>query len=170
MADWQFASLDSSHQRDAFCCGKASLDDFLRTLAGQYEKKNFGRTYVAVRPNDAKVYGYYTLASSAIPLHLLPAKVTKKLPKHPVPVALLGRLAVDQSAQGQGLGRELLVDALKRCLGLAKQIGIFAVEVWAIDEEAKHFYLKYGFTAFLDHDRHLFLPLKTIENSFAGNR
>jgi GNAT superfamily N-acetyltransferase len=163
MADWQIERLDQSHERGDFCCGKALLDDFLRARAGQYERRNVGRTYVAVRPGEKRVLGYCTLAAGALELANLPRNAAKKLPKHPVPVALLGRLAVDRSMQGRGLGADLLFDAFKRCLLLADVLGIHAVEVTAIDEEAKTFYLKYGFVALLDQDLHLYLSTSSIK-------
>src|SRR6516165_6128844 len=109
MGNWQISPLDRSHQRGEFCCGKAPLDEFIRSLVSQYEKRKLGRTYVAILPGDRKVQGYYTLSSGAVPFQNLPSHTAKKLPKHPVPVALLGRLAVDKSAQGRGLGEELLM-------------------------------------------------------------
>lgn len=109
----------------------------------------------------------YPLASSSLAFQNLPAKLGKKLPKHPVPVVHLGRLAVDQSARGRGLGAILLMDALKRCLEISEKLGLFAVDVKAIDEEAKAFYLKYGCIPLLDDELHLFLPIKTIERVFA---
>jgi GNAT superfamily N-acetyltransferase len=163
MADWHIEPLTRSHQRREFCCGKASLDDFLHSLVFQYDKRKLGRTFVAVAQEGPKVQGYYTLASSSVACQNFPPEIAKKLPKHPVPVALLGRLAVDQAARGRGLGEQLLMDALKRCLDLSRTIGIFAVEVVAIDLDAIRFYKKYGFVPFLDNDLHLFLPLKTIE-------
>src|SRR5207302_11180645 len=97
----------------------------------------------------------------AIPFQNLPPSIAKKLPKHPVPVALLGRLAVDRAAQGRGLGEQLLIDALRRCLELSDRLGVFAVEVMAIDAEAKRFYLKSGFVPLLESDLHLFLTVTT---------
>ncbi|MBW3598018.1 MAG: GNAT family N-acetyltransferase [Planctomycetes bacterium] len=139
------------------------LDDFLRSLVTQYEKRNLGRTYVAVRAPSKRVFGYYTLASGAVAFQSMPKKASRKLPKHPVPVALLGRLAVDQSVQGQGLGEILLVDALRRCADLSSQIGIHAVEVHAIDAVAKSFYEKYGFLPHLDDEFRLYLPIATVQ-------
>ena len=165
MADWRIERLNRTHERGEFCCGKAPLDEFLRSLVSQYEKRNLGRTYVAVAEGEKRVYGYYTLASSAVPFAHVPPKTARKLPRHPVPVALLARLAVDQAAQGKGLGAELLMDALRRCRGLAAALGIFAVEVLAIDDEARRFYEKYGFTPLLDDERHLYLPKKTLETA-----
>ncbi len=162
MANWQIERLDRSHERAAFACGKAPLDEFLHSLVTQYEKRRLGRTYVAVLPNTERVDGYYTLAAGSVPFQHLPPKIAKKLPKHPVPVALLGRLAVDRAAQGHHLGATLLGDALQRCLELSEQLGIFAVEVVAIDREAKAFYQKYGFVPLPDHELHLYLPMQTL--------
>jgi predicted GNAT family N-acyltransferase len=150
------------HEREQFACGKAPLDDFLRTLITQYEKRRLGKTFVAVKEGDARVYGYYTLASSAVTFQSLPSRSAKKLPRHPVPVVLLARLADDQSVRGQRLGETLLMDALARSLALSKTLGIHAVEVDAIDEDAKAFYLKYGFTPLVDRELHLYLPMAVV--------
>lgn len=163
MAEWRIEPLRSSHERGLFSCGKAPLDDFLRLRASQYERRRLGRTFVALFLGSMRVAGYYTLAAGAIAFANLPPEVTRRLPKHPVPVLLLGRLAVDQNARGQGLGRALLRDALRRGLDLSERLGLFAIEVLAIDAEARDFYAKYGFVPLADNDLHLFLPIKTIE-------
>jgi GNAT superfamily N-acetyltransferase len=162
MADWVIEALDQTHERQAFRCGKPSLDAFLHNLVSQYEKRRLGKTYVALARGEKKVLGYYTLASGAIAFKEIPVKAAKKLPRHSVPVALLARLAVDDSAKGQGLGKMLLIDALQRCVTLSEQLGIHAVEVDAIDEEAKAFYEKFGFVALNDGALHLYLPMTTI--------
>jgi GNAT superfamily N-acetyltransferase len=108
------------------------------------------------------VLGYYALSAGAFDLSALPEGKRRKLPRHPVPVSHLGRLAVDQGAKGQGLGASLLMDALARCERLADDLGIHAVEVWAIDDSARHFYLKYGFEPLTDDPNHLYLTMKTI--------
>jgi GNAT superfamily N-acetyltransferase len=166
MDDWRIERLGRTHDRSAFDCGKAALDDFLRNLVSQYEKRNLGRTYVALRPGEKRVLGYYTLASGAISFQNLPTGAARKLPRHPVPVILLARLAVDRSAQGSGLGRTLLVDALKRSLGLADRLGVHAVEVDATDAAARAFYEKFGFVPLLDNEFHLYLPVATIKTAF----
>lgn len=163
MIEWRIERLGAAHERGEFACGKPPLDDFLRLRASQYEKRRLGRTYVALFPGTVKVAGYYTLAAGAIAIANLPPEVAKRLPKHPVPVILLGRLAVDQNAKGKGLGKALLRDALRRSLDLSEQLGLLAVEVLAIDAEAREFYSKYGFVPLADNDLHLFLPMKTIE-------
>ena len=128
---------------------------------------NLGRTYVAIQPGEKRVCGYYTLASGAVAFEKLP-ETSAKLPKHPVPVVLLARLAVDQAVQGQRLGEALLIDALSRCLELAAKLGIYAVEVDAIDQQSRAFYEKYGFVPLLDNELHLFLPVSTIRESMGG--
>jgi GNAT superfamily N-acetyltransferase len=162
MTDWRIEPLRAGHDRAEFGCGQPSLDDFLHQRVTQYEKRNLGRTYVAVAVDGSRLYGYYTLASAAIGLSDLPETLARKLPRHPVPVVLLARLAVDQSVQGRRLGESLLVDALRRCLRLADELGIHGVEVDAIDTPAERFYLKYGFVPLLDRERHLFLPIATV--------
>lgn len=166
VAEWLIERLDRSHIRAEFRCGKTPLDHFLHALVSQYEKRKLGRTYVAVRPAEKRVLGYYTLASGAVSFQNLPRPAARKLPQHPVPVALLARLAVDQAVQGTGLGKLLLLDALRRCLDLSSQLGIHAVEVDALDEQAKIFYEKFGFVALQDSELHLYLPLATIEQAF----
>jgi predicted N-acetyltransferase YhbS len=91
--------------------------------------------------------------------------MAKKLPKHPVPVILLARLAVDRSVQGQGLGETLLMDALGRAVELSSSLGVFAVHVLAVDDAAGLFYAKYGFVSLLDDPRHMFLPISVIEKA-----
>src|SRR5271154_2290372 len=98
MAEWRIEPLRASHERGEFSCGKSPLDDFLRLRASQYEKRRLGRTYVATFPGAMKVAGYYTLAAGAVAIANLPPEAAKRIPKHPVPVILLGRLAVDLKA------------------------------------------------------------------------
>lgn len=150
--------LKPSHDRADFDCGEPSLDDFLKRFARQNDEKGLSRTYVAVLPGEPKIYGYYSLSSGAIRFDRVP----EKLPRYPVPVIHLGRLAVDGSAKGQGLGKILLLDALKRAASVSKQLGIYAVEVYALNDAARNFYLKYGFAPLLDDERHLYLTMKAV--------
>ena len=166
---WQIERLNRSHERGAFDCGRASLNDFIRARVSQYEKRNLGRTCVAVRPGERHVWGYYTLAAGSIPFDFLPPAFAKRLPKHPLPVIHFGRLAVDQSVRGQGLGRTLLIHALRRCQRVAEEVGICGVELSAIDDDAKAFYIKYRFEPLRDSDLHLFLPLDLIADAFGSD-
>jgi len=153
--------LDKSHQRENFDCGEISLNDFLRKYARQNAERGLGRTFVAVLPGEKRVLGYYTLSSGSIAFDAVP----EKLPRYPIPVAHLGRLAVDSSMRGQGLGELLLIDALERTVIISGEFGIYAVELFALTGRAKQFYLKYGFVSLKDDDKHLYLPVKTIIQS-----
>jgi GNAT superfamily N-acetyltransferase len=170
MAEWVIEPLGRDHVRDAFDCGKPPLSEFLRTLAGQYERKEIGKTYVIVPAGRRVVAGYYTLAAGSIEPARLPAKAAKKLPRHPIGVVLLGRLAVDRSAQGKGLGSDLLMDAAARCLRTADQIGVYALTTSAIDDEAVRFYTRFGFLPLEGDPRHLYLPVETIRALSTGPR
>lgn len=152
--------LSSAHDRSLFDCGEASLNTYLRQYALQNDKKGLGRTFVALEPGNPRIYGYYTLSTGAVTFD----KVPQNLPRYPVPVAHLGRLAVDLSLRGTGarLGETLLLDALRRAVGISEQIGLYAVEVWALNASARDFYLKYGFAALLDDENHLYLPMKSV--------
>jgi GNAT superfamily N-acetyltransferase len=162
MADWAVERLAAHHDRAGFACGKAALDDFLIRFASQYEKRDLARVYVAVEPPAVRILGHYSLSAGAVSLDALPESGRKKLPRHPVPVAHLGRLAVDLSARGRRLGEFLLLDALRRTARSADDLGLHAVEVYAIDEDARRFYLKYGFTPLIDDPLHLYVAMKTV--------
>jgi GNAT superfamily N-acetyltransferase len=159
---WVVEKLSSEHDRESFDCGQELLDNFLKHLATQYRKKNLGQTYVAVTP-DKRVIGYYTLSTSRVDFDNVPDDLRRQYPHIPIPVVLLGRLAVDRSFQGQGLGKALLVKALRQAAEVSDAVGIAAVEVHAIDDEARSFYLKYGFTSLADDPHHLYLPIRTIK-------
>ena len=168
MAEWVIERLASAHDRTAFSCGKAPLDTFLAPLVSQYEKRRLGRTFVAIEPGRSRVAGYYTLAAGAFDLSCLPQKDRRKLPKHPVPTIHLGRLAVDRAFRGQRLGETLLLHALCNALTVSETLGAFAVDVWAIDDEARAFYQKYGFAPLEDNPSHLYLPMKTVAAMFSS--
>ncbi len=163
MVEWVVEPFGKQHDRDGFTCGKPPLDDFIRARVSQYEKRRLGKTFVAVTKGEPTILGYYTLAAGAVSYQHLPIDTSRKLPKHPVPVVLLARLAVDQSAQGKRLGEGLLLDALQRALDLSVGLGVYAVEVDAIDDDAVKFYQKYGFSPLLDDPLHLYLAIVTIE-------
>jgi predicted GNAT family N-acyltransferase len=114
-----------------------------------------------------KVDGFYTLSASTIEFESLPDTSQKGLPAYPIPAILIGKLAVDSAAKGQGLGTELLVDALLRAVKASQDVAVFAVRVDAIDSTARDFYLKYEFIPFQDQSLSLFLPVKTIIREFS---
>jgi predicted GNAT family N-acyltransferase len=151
--------LSPHHNRRDFDCGVEELNSYLQRYSNQHERKGIGRTYVATRDNETRVVGYYTISSSAVAFDVVP----ENLPRHLVPVALVGRLAVDNSARRQRLGETLLVHALRSAQRAARIVAIFAVVVDAQDESAKSFYLRYGFNELMDDHLHLYLPIKVIE-------
>jgi GNAT superfamily N-acetyltransferase len=162
LTDWQIELLRSDHVRSEFSCGVPSLDNFLRQLATQYAKRNLGKTYVATQPGSRTVDGYYTILASSVPFESLPDELSRKLPFHPVPVVKIGRLAVSDECQGNLLGEKLLLDSLQRTVLISLGIGIYAVQVHAINDGAASFYRKYGFAPIYDQPHHLFLPLSKI--------
>ncbi len=160
---WIIEKLDKRHDRAAFSCGVKELDTYLHRFAGQNEKSGISQHFVAVATaGEGGILGYYALSAGSVVFELVPDHLKKRLPRYPVPVAHIGRLAVDRSMQGRGLGEDLLIDALARIARVADEIGIHAVEVVAINGSARRFYLKYGFTALADDERHLYLPLAAV--------
>jgi GNAT superfamily N-acetyltransferase len=157
----QFNSKQYSSSQ--FSCGELSLDIFLKNQASQYDRRNVGRTYVIVDDVSSQVLGYYTLAVGALKLDQLTEDSRKKLPRHDVPIALLARLAVDQTQRGKGLGATLLKDALLRVVSISEQIGIHAIVVDALHDHAKSFYLHFGFIPCIDLPLRLYLPIKSIQ-------
>ena len=151
--------LNKTHDRHSFDCGEESLNVFLKRYARQNEEKGLSRTYVAVKKDKPKICGYYTISSGSVSFENVP----DNLPQYPIPVVHLGRLAVDQSAKGHGLGKALLANALKRTAKISGELGIFAVEVYALNEQARKFYLKFGLTELKDDKLHLYITLKKIK-------
>jgi ribosomal protein S18 acetylase RimI-like enzyme len=155
--------LSGRHDRSSFDCGEPALDEFLRRYARQNEERGIGRTFVAVPDGQTTVVGFYTLAAGSVAFVDLPGDV--HLPRYPVPVVLLARLAVSRMARGQGLGEALLVDAFRRILAVADTLGIHAVEVRAKSERARTFYERYGFSSLRDDRLHMYVPLTTVRKA-----
>ena len=159
--------LSRAHDRSSFDCGEPALDEFLRRHARQNQERNVSRSYVAIRDTgDPRVLGFYTLASGSVAAERFPDEARRRLPRYPVPVVHLARLAVDRSAQGLGLGEALLFDALRRSALAAEVVGMFAVEVFAKHDRARDFYLEYGFLPLVDNRLNLYLPLTAIRELF----
>lgn len=136
--------LTAAHGMSAFECGVANLTEWLKKRALLNEETGASRTYVVC--SAGRVVGYYALASGGVALAKAPGRVRRNMPD-PLPVMIVGRLAVDQSCQGRNIGRSLLRDAVLRTLQAAEIGGIRAILVHAISEEAKRFYERYGFSA-----------------------
>lgn len=163
----QVEKLASSHDLDAFDCGKAPLDRFLRRFALVNQKAGSAQTYVVCR-GDRRVVGYYSLTVGAVNPADAPDRVVKGLARHPVPVMLLARLAVDRTERGHGLGRALLKDALLRTVQAADVAGIRALLVHAKDEEARAWYESFEFEPSPTDPYHLFLLMKDARALIGG--
>ncbi|KGM34181.1 GNAT family N-acetyltransferase [Inquilinus limosus] len=153
--------LGSRHDRSPFSCGQPALDDWFRRRAGQDEKRNVARVFVAV-DDEIGIVGFYSLSSFTLALPDLPEEIARKLPRYDaIPAALIGRLARDERVRGRGIGELLLADAIRRILGAGRTLAVFAIVVDAKDERAVSFYESFGFRPFPSRPDRLFLPAAT---------
>lgn len=159
--------LNNKHNREDFNCGKELLNNYLKTQAGQDVKRKLSACFVLTDKETNVIQGYYTLSNNSIPIRSFSEQIQKKLPKSytSIPTTLLGRLAIDIRYQGRGIGKVLLIDALKRSCEISQEIGSFAVVVDPIDEEAEKFYTKYDFIKLPD-SRKMFIATKTLQELF----
>lgn len=151
--------LGPRHDISQFSSGVPALDTWLQSKARLNEAKGGARTYVAC--DGDRVAGFYSLAASAVEKRRLSSRASRNMPE-PVPVILLGQLAVDSAYQGRRVGSDLLVDAARRARTAAEIIGARAIVVQAIDEQAKTFYGRFGFRPFSDREP-LMLVLRISE-------
>lgn len=135
--------LSEQHQLLAFDSGVPSLDDWLKRRAVQNQASGASRTFVCC--DDGQVVGYYALAASAVAPAQAPGRFKRNMPD-PIPVVVLGRLAVDKTQKGRGLGRALFQDAALRTIHAAEVIGIRGLIVHALSDDAKNFYMRMGLT------------------------
>lgn len=160
------ALLTSAHLLESFSCGEASLDDWLKRRALSNHINGASRTYV-VADSLGRVFGYYALAAGAVSHKDASSAVRRNMPD-PIPVLVLGRLAVDVSCQGRQLGAALLKDAVQRTYAVAQQAGIRALLVHALNERAKAFYEGYGFQVSPSHELTLMLRLGMADGKIGG--
>lgn len=151
-------SLAATHRLDEFRCGEPSLDNWLKQRALANHLNGASRTFVVTDP-DQCVLGYYALAAGAVAHSEATGTVRRNMPD-PVPVMVLGRLAVDVRAQGARVGAALLQDAVIRVYSVAENTGVRAVLVHALNDHARRFYEHYGFCESPVHPMTLMLPLK----------
>jgi predicted GNAT family N-acyltransferase len=165
-----FSLLDPSlHHREAFFCGEASLDDYLKRQASQDTKRNLSRVHVMTTEDTPNVIlGYYTLSIIQIMTTDLPAELQKALPpQRPIGATLLGRLALDNQFKGQGLGGVMLSDAFFKAFKVNESsIASAGVVIDALHDTAKQFYLHYGALVFPEQPLRLFVPMSTIKKRF----
>lgn len=143
-----------------FCCGNEELDIYLKQFARQNHKKGIGKTFIALDENQ-QVVGYYTISMSSIEFLDIPSGYNRGIPKYPIPVAQIGRLAVELRFQGKKIGSALLIDALKKIFEASKVIAAYAVIVDAKNDSAKKFYERFSFINYKS-DLSLYLPMKTV--------
>jgi GNAT superfamily N-acetyltransferase len=151
--------LSDAHDRAYFSCAEPSLDHWLKRKALKNQSSGASRTFVLCQ--DQKVIAYYCLSAGAVSQHQAPKKMRRNMPD-PLPVLVLGRLAIDKAFHNQGLGSALLRDAMFRAASVAVDAGVTAVLVHAISDQAKQFYLSRGFVASPWQPMTLVMPMKTI--------
>ena len=152
--------VSTSHQLDGFDCGTPSLDEWLKRRARINEIEGGSRTYVAAAGDQ--VAGYYAIATGSVLRNAVPSRIARNMPD-PIPLILIGRLAVDCKWQGNGLGRSLLIDALTRCHAAGEIVGVRAIMVHAISAAAQTFYEHYGFVEAPGIPRTLLLEMKNVK-------
>jgi len=160
---WTIRKLDRADIVAGFDCGYADLNRYIARFALNNQAAGSSQTYVAVAAG--RVVGYYSLAVGAVAHAQAPTRVVRGLARHPVPVMLLARLAVDNPAKGCGLGAALLYDALARTLQAADIAGIRAVIVHAKDEHARRIYEHFDFDPSPTDPYHLYLLIKDIRSA-----
>jgi ribosomal protein S18 acetylase RimI-like enzyme len=167
MDETRIEPLTVNHERGGFDCGQPPLNSFILQHASVNHERGVSRVYVAVRGPHQQVLGYYASSTGSFLRDHLPPDDQSGLPRYPLPTAHLGRLAVDLSCRGQRLGEFLLFHFLKTACDVAERIGVFAVDLFSKDDEAKRFYQKYGFIPLQDDTFHLYLPMATVRAMFA---
>lgn len=166
LAEFSVEPLGPNHDRASFCCGVSALDSYLQRQAGQDQTRNLAAVFVLT--TDSKtIVGFYTLSAHSIQAAELPPGLAKNLPRFPLPVTLLGRMAVAQSQQGRGLGEFLLLHSMERAWRVSRQVASWAVIVDA-KADARNFYLKHDFLPLPAQPGRLFLPMRTIEKMFTA--
>lgn len=152
--------VQASSYKD-FSCEIKDLDDYLKRFARGNHKKNIGKTFVLL--NEEKVIGFYTIGMATIDFHQISEDLRKGIPKYPIPVARIGRLAVDRECQGKSMGKFLLMDAFERILEVSMSIAAYAIVVDAKNEKSKKFYERFGFFSYEENSMSLYIPIKTVE-------
>jgi len=151
--------FDNTVDTPAFSCGQPSLDEYIRRYASQDVKRNVARVFMATPEHDAKqLAGFFTLSAGSVSCSDLPASLAKTLPRYPVPVALIGRLAVATDYQGKGLGSILLADACQKVINASATLAVVGVVVATKDSTAASFYRHFGFAPLPGQADRLLLP------------
>lgn len=161
---WREEAINRSHDRKSFDCGEPALNQYLRRFARQNHESGGAKSLVAVAPDGpTRILGYYSLCPASLEYARTPELVRRGLGRYEVPVYRLGRLAVDRSMQGRGLGGQLLFSAGVRCSRVAAEVGGVALLIDAKNDRAAAWYASYGAVALLDAPLSLLLPLAVLE-------
>jgi GNAT superfamily N-acetyltransferase len=155
---YRIRTLADGVETASFDCGEEALDLYLRRYASQDVRRDVARVFVLTKHDDLAALGYYTLSAASISVDGLPEDLRRKLPRYPLPVALMGRLAIHRDHQGHGLASVLLVDALKRITAAGETLAISALVVDAKSDNAAAFYRHFGFLELLGQKGRWFLP------------
>lgn len=159
MTLYRIRSFDRAVDAASFRCGQPVLDEYIRRYASQDVRRNVARVFMATPERDSRqLAGFFTLSAGSVSCSDLPESLTKKLPRYPVPVALIGRLAVAADFQGKGLGSILLSDACQRVATASATLAVAGIVVDAKDAAAASFYLHFGFMALPGQPARLLLP------------
>ncbi len=157
------APLGKQHDRKSFDCGEPVLNQYLHRYASQDIRRRVSRVFAASPPDAPRqIIGYYSLSAGGLDATDLPESLRRRLPRYPLPVALLGRLAVAKSHQGRGLGSILLADALQRIAQASQVMAVYAVAVDALNDRAAEFYQQFGFIPLPSQPLKLFLPMDSV--------
>ncbi|MFA6972540.1 MAG: GNAT family N-acetyltransferase [Gallionella sp.] len=163
--NYQIRPLDATIATASFQCGSAPLDDYIRRYASQDVRRNVARVFVATPENDAQqLAGFYTLSAGSVSCSSLPATLARKLPRYPVPVALIGRLAVDKQFQGKGLGAILLADACQKVSQASAVLAVVGIIVDVKDNKAVAFYEHFGFIHLQGQADRMMLPTSAFQS------
>ena len=166
VAPWHEEPIAKRHNRDAFDCGDAALNEFLRRHARQAHDSGGAKTFPAVPDDDAmRILGFYSLSPASVGFSRTPEVIKRGLARYDVPVFRLGRLAVDLSMQRKGLGGQLLLAAGRRCLRASQEVGGVALLIDAKSEAVANWYAGFGALQLLNTPLNLLLPLKTVQTA-----
>jgi GNAT superfamily N-acetyltransferase len=163
VAGFHVRPLDESVDTEAFHCGQSAFDEYIRRYASQDVRRGITRVFIATREADPRhLAGFYSLSAGSVSASNLPNALRRKLPRYPIPVALLGRLAVDEQFQGKGLGSILLADACLKVAQASRVLAVAGIIVDAKNEIAAAFYRHFGFVALAGQADRMLLPSKAF--------
>ena len=170
MTDWIELAITRQHERDAFDCGVPDLNQYLRRYARQNHDDGIAKTYVLSPVADpTRVVGYYSVRAGQIESTVLPPLLRRGIPRYPIGVICLARLAVDLPLQGKGVGQDLLTLAARRAISIAADVGVVGIDAHAIDARAAAWYERQGALPLLDDPLHLFFSLASLEAAITAS-